>query len=51
MYQYWEHQEKLVNSPKSQASTVNEASENVKVWANIYMPKSNWNAGVRNIQR
>ncbi|UNW06712.1 hypothetical protein MOV98_15035 [Acinetobacter variabilis] len=30
MYQYWEHQEKLVNSPKSQASTVNEASENVK---------------------
>lgn len=30
MYHYWEQQEKLVNSPKNQASKVNEASENVK---------------------
>lgn len=30
MYQYWEHQEQLLNSPPTQAATVNEASENVK---------------------
>ncbi|WP_216935123.1 MULTISPECIES: hypothetical protein [unclassified Acinetobacter] len=30
MYQYWEHQDKLLNSPQTQAATVNEASENVK---------------------
>lgn len=30
MYQYWEHQDKLLNSPHTQATTVNEASENVK---------------------
>ncbi|WP_148334723.1 MULTISPECIES: hypothetical protein [Acinetobacter] len=30
MYQYWEHQDKLLNTPKTQATPVNEASENVK---------------------
>ena len=30
MYQYWQHQDKLVNSPETQTKTVNEASESVK---------------------
>lgn len=30
MYQYWQHQDKLVNNPKTQTKTVNEASESVK---------------------
>ncbi|WP_074383956.1 hypothetical protein [Acinetobacter pseudolwoffii] len=30
MYQYWQHQDKLLNTPKTQAAPVNEASENVK---------------------
>lgn len=30
MYQYWQHQDKLVNSPETQTKTVNETSESVK---------------------
>ncbi len=51
MYQYWEHQDQLLNTPKTQATPVNEASEKCKGSREISTrPRTAGTLGVRNIR-